>query len=98
MPDFTIEVVYRLREYLSVVWDFAQFTGNARSGLARKSKGGRVLQVAWPEVHYVYPLSQAFLLVKAAGGIPVPYQCLSGAQRAQLDDFFAGLNAARRAA
>jgi len=146
MFPITIDVGYRLGEYLSIVWDFAQYASSvksrgavvhplskqdrsvgtaakagialiaipvffykilrvgrcqfsvAESGLTRQSKGGRVLQVPWPEVRYVYPLSQAYLVAKSAGAMPIPYRCLTGSQREQLDGFFANLNAARHAA
>lgn len=140
---FTVEVDYRLREYLSIVQDFAQYAharsqdGKAHplpkrapgvvaklaialvaapvffykrsrvgrclfaftgSGLARTSKHGRVVQVAWPEVRYVYRLSRAFLVVEADGAMPVPYRCLTVAQREWLEGFFSELDAARRTA
>ena len=147
MSPVTINVGYRLREYLSIVWDFAQYASGVKSrgaivhplpkhdrglglvakagialiaipvffykvlrvgrcqfifsesGLTRKSKkGGRELQVPWPDVQYVYPLSQAYLIAKAAGAMPIPYRCLTGSQREQLDSLFSHLNAARNVA
>jgi len=142
MFPVTVTVDYQLREYLSVVWDFAQYVGKARRhrdivhplpkqekgvgaftkaglaivatpaffykvfrvgrceftftelGITRKSKA-RTVQATWQDIHYIYPLSQAFLIAKAVGAMPVPYRCFSSDQRELLEGLFTQLNAVR---
>ncbi|HEU0277121.1 MAG TPA: YcxB family protein [Rhodanobacteraceae bacterium] len=141
MTPFVVEVSYRLREYLSVVWEYAPTSivamgsgvsagppppepnavallfarlvivvGSVPMFFYKVSRVGRCqfeftesavtrtcklgeLQTPWAEVRHVYALSRAFLIVKAQGGLPVPYRCLSSAQHDGLDAFFTSLNA-----
>ena len=141
MTPFVVKVSYRLREYLSVVWEYAPTAivamgSEASAGhpplepkavallfarlaivvgsvpmffykvlrvgrcqfeftefaVTRTCKLGE-LHTSWGEVRHVYALSRAFLIVKAQGGMPVPYRCLSPAQHAELGAFFTSLNA-----
>ncbi len=66
-------------------------------GLTRKSKA-TTLDVSWQDIQYAYALSQAFLFAKAVGALPVPYRCLSNAQREWLGGFVNRLNSAAHVA
>lgn len=145
MSPFTVLVKYQLREYISIICDFAQYAGKTKrrselvhplsrqekkigvltkaglaivatpiffykvfrvgacefsfteNGLTRKSKGV-TLDVSWRDIQYAYVLSEAFLFAKAVGALPVPYRCLSNAQRECLGGVVNRLNSAAHAA
>ena len=49
----------------------------SESGLERKCKMG-ANSVAWSEVKEIHRYSQAYLVLTAKGGYPLPYRCFSG--------------------
>lgn len=57
-------------------------------GIRRISRA-RELFVRWPEIKAVTRLSNAYLLTKANGSMPLPYRCLSIADRNALERLLA---------
>lgn len=51
------------------------------SGIERRTRDG-TLQVPWSDVVKVHRYTQAYLIDKGRGGLPIPYRCLTGEQRA----------------
>lgn len=61
-------------------------------GVSRRSRGGSI-ESTWRELQ-VHALSQAYLVLKSHGGMPLPYRCFSAAERQRLERW-ASLGAAR---
>jgi hypothetical protein len=58
--------------------------------VVRVSKDG-ALQCRWSDVVEVKQLSQAYLVMKSDGGVPLPYRCFSTKQREEFDQLLARL-------
>jgi hypothetical protein len=59
-----------------------------RSGVTRRSKGGRVVCLPWAEVSGVKEFAVGYLIEKGDGGMPVPFRVLSPRQRSALAALF----------
>lgn len=53
-------------------------------GIERRAGGGR-LAFAWDEVRAVHRLRDAYVVDKGHGGLPLPYRCFDGDQRAAFE-------------
>lgn len=60
-----------------------RFSIDAR-GIERRTKRS-TLRVAWSEVIAVHRYSRAYVIEKGNGGLPIPYRCLDGDERALLE-------------
>lgn len=56
-------------------------------GVERTSKLG-VGRTPWSDVVTVHRLSQAYLVEKSKGALPLPYRCLDAGQTLALENFF----------
>jgi hypothetical protein len=55
------------------------------TGVRRRSKADELF-VSWSDVKAVFRLTNAYLVAKEGGAMPIPYRCLSGEQRARLEE------------
>jgi hypothetical protein len=55
-------------------------------GIERRTNDGSLF-AAWTDVVAVHRYSQAYLIDKGHGGMPIPYRCLTVAERAQFERF-----------
>lgn len=74
----SVAYVYKARRVGTCRFEFSS------TGVTRHSNSG-VLEVPWPQVERVFRLSQGYLFAKTSGAMPVPYRCLSAADRAALE-------------